>query len=310
VRGRRQVADVGSSSGWAVSRRIGIVGLGRMGLPMCLRLRERGFAVLATDLRPELEASVSDAGAHWGASAAEVAGRCDALITMLPGPDEVSEIAPQVVETLAPGCAWIDMSSATPAVAAQISLAAEGRGVQILDAPVGGGPPQARDGRLLVFVGGSGDDLDSQRDVLDSLGDRVVHVGPAGSGYAVKLIVNMLWFEQAVAAAEALSLAVRFGLDPETVRLAVQESAAAGRFMERDAPALMSGDNYDMFSLARCHEELTGVVALGDHLEVPLALAERATELYAQALERYGDIDGELLAARLVAERAGVNFSD
>jgi 3-hydroxyisobutyrate dehydrogenase len=293
-----------------VSRRIGIVGLGRMGLAMCLRLRERGFAVSATDLRPEVEASVTDAGAYWCDSAAEVAGRCDVLITVLPGPDEVSGIAGEVIGALAPGATWIDMTSATPAVAAKIAPAAEGRGVRLLDAPVGGGPPQARNGRLLVFVGGSGDDLDSQRDVLNSLGERVVHVGPAGSGYAVKLIVNMLWFEQAVAAAEALSLAVRFGLDPETVRLAVQESSAASRFMERDAPALMRGDDYDMFSLARCHEELAGVLALGEQLDVPLALAERATELYAQALERYGDIDGELLGARLVAERGGVSFSD
>jgi 3-hydroxyisobutyrate dehydrogenase len=293
-----------------MSRRIGIVGLGRMGLPMCLRLSERGFAVSATDLRPEVRMSVTEAGAHWDGSAAEVAARSDVLITMLPGPDEVSEVAGQVIEAMAAGCTWIDMSSATPAVAANIALAAESREVRVLDAPVGGGPPEARNGRLLVFVGGSGDDLASQRDVLDSLGDRVVHVGPAGSGYAVKLIVNMLWFEQAVAGAEALSLAVRIGLDPETVRLAVQQSAAASRFMEQDAPALMRGDTYDMFSLARCHEELAGVLALGKQLHVPLAVAERVAALYGDALERYGDADGELLAARLVAERAGVRFSD
>jgi 3-hydroxyisobutyrate dehydrogenase len=293
-----------------MSGRIGIIGLGRMGLPVCLRLREHGFDVSATDLRREVEAPVTEAGAHWDDSAAEVAGRCDALITMLPGPDEVSEIAGEVIEALAPGCTWIDMSSATPAVAAKIARAAEGRGVRILDAPVGGGPPEARTGGLLVFVGGSGDDLQTQRDVLGSLGERVLHVGPAGSGYAVKLIINMLWFEQAVAGAEALSLAARFGLDPETLRLAVQESAAASRFMEQDAPALMRGDKYDMFSLARCHEELAGVLALGKQLDVPLAVAERVTALYGDALERYGDADGELLAARLVAERAGVRFSD
>ncbi len=292
-----------------MSHRVGIVGLGRMGLPMCMRLAERGFAVSATDTRPELQTHVIGAGACWDGSAAEVAARCEVLITMLPGPHEVAAMIEDVLGALSPGGTWIDMSSATPAVGAQIALAAKGRDVRILDAPVGGGPPEARNGRLLVFVGGSGEDLEGQRDVLESLGERVVHVGPAGSGYAVKLIVNMLWFEQAVAGAEALSLAVRFGLDPETLRLAVQESAAASRFMEHDAPALMQGDSYEMFSLARCHEELTGVLALGDQLEVPLALAGRATELYAQALERYGDIDGELLAARLVAERAGVDLA-
>jgi 3-hydroxyisobutyrate dehydrogenase len=292
-----------------VKRRVGIIGLGRMGLAMCVRLAGRGFAVSATDLRPEVRGPVTEAGAHWADSAAEVAARCDVLITMLPGPGEVSAIAGEMIGALSPGCTWIDMSSATPAVAAEIALAAEGRDVRILDAPVGGGPPEAGSGHLLAFVGASGDDLEAQRDVLESLAERVVHVGRPGSGYAVKLIVNLLWFEQAVAAAEALSLAVRAGLHPETVRLAVQESAAASRFMERDAPALMRGDDLTSFSLARSHEELAGVLALGDQLGVPLALAERATELYAQALERYGDVDGELMAARLVAERAGVDLA-
>jgi 3-hydroxyisobutyrate dehydrogenase len=201
------------------------------------------------------------------------------------------------------------MTSATPAVAREIAGAAAGRDVRILDAPVGGGPAQARSGRLLAFVGGSGRDLAALRDLLGSLAGQILHVGQAGSGYAVKLLVNMLWFGQAIAGAEALSLAARAGLDPETLRLAVQQSAAANRFMQRDAPALMRGENYDMFSLARCHEELAGVLALGDQLDVPLPLTERVTELHAQALERFGNIDGELLAARMVAEQAGVDFS-
>lgn len=280
-----------------------------MGLPICMRLIERGFIVSATDLRRELRAGAASAGARWADSGAEVASRCDVLITVLPGPGEVSAALGELVDALAPGGMWIDMSSATPATAREIARTAQGRDIRILDAPVGGGPAQARSGRLLAFVGGSGDDLAAQRDVLDSLAGLVLHVGPAGSGYAVKLLVNMLWFGQAVAGAEALALAVRAGLDPETVRLAVQESAAANRFMERDAPALMRGDNYDMFSLARCHEELAGVLALGEQLEVPLALTERVTELHAKALEHYGDVDGELLAARLVVEQAGVNLS-
>jgi 3-hydroxyisobutyrate dehydrogenase len=281
-----------------------------MGLPVCRRLIECGFVVSATDLRPELRAAAVDAGAQWADGVPALASRCETLITLLPGPDEVSAILGELLDALPSGATWIDMTSATPAVAAEIAAAARGREVRILDAPVGGGPAHARGGRLLAFVGGSGDDLAAQRDLLESLAEQVVHVGQPGSGYAVKLLVNMLWFGQAVAGAEALSLAVRAGLDPETFRLAVQQSAAASRFMERDAAALMSGDDYAMFSLARCHEELVGVLGLAKQLDVPLALTERVTELHAQALERYGDVDGELLAARLVVERAGVTFSD
>lgn len=103
-------------------------------------------------------------------------------------------------------------------------------------------------------------------------GIGVLHIGAAGSGYTVKLLVNLLWFGQAIANAEALSLAVRSGIEPATVRHAVQQSAAASRFMEQDAPALMRGENLTSFSLARCVEELSGVLMLGGQYDVTLAL--------------------------------------
>ena len=292
------------SSGQAV----GIVGVGRMGLPMCARLAEQGFVVVATDIRPAAREAVIAAGAQWAESTAEVVAHTEVVISMLPGPPEVAAIYEQLIAALAPGSTWIEMSSATPAIAADIARLASRHNVRTLDAPVGGGPVEARAGRLLAFVGGSAEDLQTQRTVLDALADRVLHVGAAGSGYAVKLLVNLLWFGQAIANAEVLSLAVRAGIDPETVRQAVQHSAAASRFMENDAPALMRGENLTSFSLARCVEELSGVLNLGSQHEVPLALGERVAELYREALEHFGDVDGELLAARRVIEQAKVEF--
>ena len=164
-------------------------------------------------------------------------------------------------------------------------------------------------GRLLAFVGGAAGDVEAQRDLLSALADRVVPVGPAGSGYAVKLLVNLLWFGQAIAHSEALTLAARIGLDPEAVRAALQQTAAASRFGEHDAPALLRGDDMASFSLARCLNQLTAVLALGERLDVPLELATTVAAVHRQALARYGDVDGELLPARLVAERAGIDFS-
>lgn len=287
---------------------VGIIGVGRMGLPICARLVEQGFAVIAADVRPEAQASVLDSGAEWVDSISALGGRCDVALTVLPGPTEVAAIRGALIAVLSPGATWIDMSTATPAVAGEIAMMARARGVRTLDAPMGGGPPQARTGRLLAFVGGSVEDLESQRPVLGAVAERVMHVGALGSGYAVKLLVNLLWFGQAVAGAEVLALAARAGLDPETVRLAVQQSAAASHFMEHDAPALMGGDDFTAFSLARCVEELSSVLALGRDLGVPLASAERVSEIYSEALEHYGSIDGELLAARLVLERANVDL--
>jgi 3-hydroxyisobutyrate dehydrogenase len=290
-------------------RSVGIAGVGRMGLPMCARLAGAGFAVVATDVRREARAAVLAADADWVDSVAELGARCDLVITVLPGPREVTAIRSPLIAALRPGSTWIEMSTATPAIARDIADVAASREVRTLDAPIGGNPAAAREGRLLAFVGASVDDLKAQRDVLDTLAGTVLHVGAVGSGYVVKLLVNLIWFGQAVASAEALALAVRAGLNPETVRKAVQHSAGASRFMEHDARALMHGDDLTSFSLARCLEELSGVLALGGELDVSMAMGERVTELYAAALERYGDVDGELLAARLVAERSHVDFS-
>lgn len=287
---------------------VGIVGVGRMGLPICARLAENGFAVVATDVRREAQAAVLDAGAEWVDDVAELGERCDVAITVLPGPTAVTAARDALIAALSRGSTWIDMSTATPGIAGEIAEVAGRHGIRTLDAPMGGGPMQARDGRLVAFVGASSADLESQREVLAAVAGTILHVGAVGSGYAVKLLVNLLWFGQAIASAEVLALAVRAGLNPETVRLATQQSAAASRFMEHDARALMRGEDLTSFSLAGCVEELSNVLTLGSELGVPLALGERVSELYAEALEHYGNVDGELLAARLVAERANVAF--
>jgi 3-hydroxyisobutyrate dehydrogenase-like beta-hydroxyacid dehydrogenase len=287
---------------------VAFVGLGRMGMPTCARLVERGFPVLATDVRDELRDDVERTGAVWAPTLLEAARSADVLISMLPSASIVSAAAEDIVRSLPPGALWIEMSTASPRTASHAAAIAGPRGIRVLDAPVSGGPDDARSGRLLAFVGGAGGDLDDARIVLACVADRIMHVGRAGSGYLVKLIANTLWFEQAVATAEMLSLARRAGVDLDVLRDAIGESAAESRFMSTDADALLDGDDLTSFSLARCCDQLSGVVAFGSELGVPLALAALVSETHQRALRRYGDVNGELLAARLVAEEAGIEL--
>ncbi len=285
-----------------------------MGLPMCARLAGSGRPVLAMDRRREARTAVLAAGADWTDSLAELGARCDVVITVLPGPAEVAAILGDLLAALSPGATWIDMSTGSPGLAEQIARRASPRGIRTLDAPMGGGPPDAGDGELVLFVGGAEADVGAQRTLLSVLADRVLHVGEAGAGYTVKLLVNLLWFGQAVAGAEALALAVRAGLDPETFRLAVGQSAGASRFMERHAPALMRGDDLTSFSLAGCIEELSAILRLGEELDVPMALGERVADLYsgcAASLRRprrraAGGPSGHGACRRLVFVRAAL----
>ena len=285
---------------------MGVIGLGRMGAAICARLVERGFDVICTDLDPDRLDLIP--GAARGADAADVAGRVELVVTVLPGPGEVEAVAAPVTAAMATGSLWIDCSTASPAAAAVTAAAARGHGVAVVDAPLGGSPCLAREGRLLSFAGGTSEDVSRAGAVLDAFADRIVHVGPHGSGYAVKLLANSLWFGQAVAVAESLAIASRAGLDVSVVRRALGESAAASRFLSEDAPALLEGDDMAWFALARCAEQLHSLAAFADQLTVPAEVLGAVASVHDAAVERYGDIDGELLGARWAAERAGVRF--
>ncbi|WP_433280640.1 NAD(P)-dependent oxidoreductase [Pseudonocardia xinjiangensis] len=292
---------------------MGFLGTGRMGLPMVANLVRAGHEVVAHDLRPELEATVVACGARWAGTAAEAAAVADVLITMLPGPPEVVEAmtgAGGALPALPAGATWIDMTSNAAASAEPIRVQALARGIDVLEAPVGGGVPAAEDGSLKLFVGGEAEVLERHRSVLEAVGDpqRIVHVGGPGAGYTAKLLVNLLWFGQAVATAEALLIGQRAGIDLGVLRSAVADSAAATDFVRRDLDALFAGDYLTSFGLDRCCEELANVTAQAREYGLPVELSELVTRIHQRALARFGPVDGELLAVALLEHEAGTEL--
>jgi len=290
-----------------VTATVGVIGVGRMGLPVCARLAAAGTRVVATDRRPERELDVRAVGADWDADAERLARRAAVLITVLPGTAELLEAMALALEALRPGATWIDLTSAEPAAGAELVARAHARGIECLDAPIGGGVEAAAAGTLQVFVGGRSDVIERHRSMLELLG-RVEHVGDHGAGYTTKLLVNLLWFGEAVAVGEALLLARRAGIDLDVLQSALGRSAAASDFVRRDLSALLGGDYLESFGIDRCCEELAAVVALADELAVPFELSSTVERAYRAALTRYGPVDGELLAVALLEERAGTTL--
>lgn len=284
---------------------IGVVGIGRMGLPVCARLADAGMNVVAHDQRPDPREAVSGMGATWAPDAGGVAAAVDAFITILPGTSELRTVMDMAIPELRPGTTWIDMTSSTLATAREIGARARARGIECLDAPVGGGPAAAAAGELQLFVGGREAIVERHRRLLEVLG-AVEHVGDHGAGYVTKLLVNLLWFGQAVATGEALLLARRAGLDLEVLRETLERSSASSEFLRGDLDALLDGDYLESFGLDRCVEELEAVTDLARALGVPFDLSNGVTQAYERALERYGPVDGELLAVALLEERAGI----
>jgi 3-hydroxyisobutyrate dehydrogenase len=292
---------------------IAFAGLGRMGLPMCAALARAGYQVTATDKRAEAEEAAVACGAAWRDTPAQAAAAADVLITMLPGPREVEAAvagAAGALKGLAAGAAWIDMTSSSPAAARPLREQAMRQGVEVLEAPVGGGIAAAQEGKLQLFVGGDASAVERHRAVLEVLGDpgRIVHTGGPGTGYTVKLLVNLLWFGQAAATAEALLLGQRAGVDPAVLEHALAGSSAASTFIRRDIGLVFQGDYLTSFGLDRICAELEAVTALADECQVPWELSDLVRRTYRRALDRYGPVDGELLAVALLEEEAGAKL--
>ena len=277
---------------------------------MCAALVRAGYQVTATDKRAEAEKAAVSCGATWRDTPAQAAAAAGVLITMLPGSREVDAVMlgeAGALKELAAGAAWIDMTSNSPAAARPIRERAIERGVEVLEAPVGGGIAAAREGRLQLFVGGEASAVAKHRALLEVLGDpgRIVHVGGHGTGYTAKLLVNLLWFGQAVATAEALLLGQRAGLDPAVLEHALAGSSAASTFIRRDIGLVFQGDYLTSFGLDRICEELEAVTALAGDYQVPWELSDLVRRTYRRALARYGPVDGELQAVALLEEEAG-----
>jgi 3-hydroxyisobutyrate dehydrogenase len=277
---------------------------------MCAALVRAGYKVTATDKRAEREPVAIACGASWQDTPARAASAAGVLISMLPGPCEVRAVMlgeTGALKSLAAGATWIDMTSNSPVAVRPVREQAMKQGVEVLEAPAGGGVAAAREGTLQLFVGGEASVVERHRAVLEVLGDprRIVHVGGHGTGYTVKLLVNLLWFGQAVATAEALLLGQRAGIDPAVLRHVLAGSSAASTFIRSDIGLVFRGDYLDSFGLDRICEELEAVTALAGEYQVPWKLSDVVRRTYRRALARFGPADGELLAVALLEDEAG-----
>ncbi|MFJ6119960.1 NAD(P)-dependent oxidoreductase [Streptomyces sp. NPDC092129] len=289
--------------------KIGLIGLGRMGAPMCDNLVTAGHEVVAHDIDPGRAETALAMGARWSPSSAAAAAEAEVLLTVVPGPSEAAAVMDdRVVDALAPGATWIDMTSNSPTASARIRERVLKRGVGVLEAPIGGGPKDAEAGSLRLFVGGDPALLARHRRVLEAVADpgRIVHVGGHGAGYTAKLLVNLLWFGQAVATAEALLVGSRMGIDVGVLRDVLADSPASSAFIHTGLSALFAGDYLASFGLDHIEEQLAMVVSLARDNSTPHTVTEAVRRLYVQAGERFGPADGELLAVALLEEQAGL----
>ncbi|MFE2068574.1 NAD(P)-dependent oxidoreductase [Streptomyces sp. NPDC059467] len=294
--------------------RIGFIGLGNMGRHMARHLIHAGHQVTVHDSRPEAAVEHLALGARRADTPAECVADAELLITMLPNPRVVEEVLLRggAAEALPEGALWIDMSTSTPAVADRIAAdVLDRRGVRRLDAPVSGMARGAEAGRLQIFVGGAADDFRTSLPVFEAMGDpdRVLHVGPLGAGYTVKLMINLLWFTHLVATSEVLAMGTKAGVDLGVLRGSLLASPAASHFLEKDLlSVLVDGDYDDSFAMVLACKDLGLAVDLGRDLGVATELSALVEQIYRRSKAQHGDLAGEMSPVRLYEALAGREF--
>jgi 3-hydroxyisobutyrate dehydrogenase len=284
---------------------VGFIGLGSMGSGMTRNLQRAGYPLVVNDLRREAADELIANGARWADTAAEVAADSDLVITMLPTPRHVADAvsgAHGILDGIADGGTWIDMSTSVPEVANAVRASTTGRRLRILDAPVSGMSVGAASGMLQIFIGGDAADVARLRPVFEAMGDRerILHVGGHGAGYAVKLMINQLWFSHLIATAEVLSIGVAAGVDLGVLREALVASPANSNFVENDVLSILDNGDYDEgFALALACKDLGLSIDLSRAVGVPAELSALVEQQYRRAKAMYGDRAGEMAPFKL-----------
>jgi len=227
--------------------RIGWIGTGVMGAPMCGHLMAKGYAVVVHNRTRGKASPLMEKGATWADTPKQVAEASDVVFTIVGYPDDVREVILGENGVLAgarPGSVVVDMTTSRPSLAAEIYEAAKRRGVFAVDAPVSGGDVGAREARLSIMIGGDREVVEALQPLFEAMGKTITYQGPAGSGQHTKMVNQTLIATNMIGVCEALLYAYRAGLDLEQVMRAVASGAAGSWSLSNLAPRIIA-NNFD-----------------------------------------------------------------
>jgi 3-hydroxyisobutyrate dehydrogenase-like beta-hydroxyacid dehydrogenase len=265
---------------------VAFVGLGAIGLPMATQLAAGGYRVIGVDPFPAARERAIAAGIEAAASI-DAVGDASLVVVMVATPDQLAGLIDDAVAAgVTPGTTWVVMSTVGPDAVASAAEKLHAAGARVVDAPVTGGVARARTGSLTIFASGASDALAEATAALDLLGTVRVVGDELGQGQAIKVVNQHLCSVHIVAAAEALALADRLGLDPAVV-LPLLESGAAGSWMLSDrGPRMLQGTDVEVTSQINIFVKDSGLVAdaaRGAGADTPVLDAARERYLAAAA---------------------------
>jgi 3-hydroxyisobutyrate dehydrogenase-like beta-hydroxyacid dehydrogenase len=279
---------------------VGFIGLGRMGSPMAANIRSAGFELhLFNRTRSKAEEEARRTGSVVGDSPAAVASSVDVVVTMLADHAAIDEMYLQpggILEGLRPNAIAVDMSTLGPDAVLDLADKVRATGAEFVDAPVSGSVALAESAALTIMVGGEPDVVERARPVLETMGARVFHVGPVGTGATMKLAVNTVVYGLCQALSEGLVLAERAGIQRGIAYDVFSSSAISAPFVHyRRREFEHPGQPPVSFRLALAKKDMDLIMSLGERLGSPLPQARVNTEVL-EAARTSGLADADVSA--------------
>ena len=278
------------------SERVGVIGLGTMGGSMAKHLLDSGYAVCGYDVRGDPVDALVAAGGEAAMSPAEMASAVSVVITSLPSVAAFETVIggdAGLAERASPGLTVIETSTLPLPVKQRAHDLLGGHGAILLDCPLSGTGTQMRERDVAVYASGDADAIERHRDVLASFSRSQFNVGGFGNGSRVKFIANLLVTIHNAAAAEALLLARRAGLDLDTVFRAISDGAGTSRMLEVRGPLMIAGVYSEATMRVETHQkDIDIILAFARELRCPTPLFMASAQLYMAALAQgRGDQD-------------------
>ena len=294
-----------------MAEKIAFVGLGIMGKPMAKNLMKAGYELYVYDLFPDPVAELEKEGAKGCKSAAEASSNTNITITMVQdGPQAESAILGEngVSDGASKGHLVVDMSSIAPGVSQRIGAGCSEKGINFLDAPVSGGEPFAISGELAIMVGGSADDFEQAKPLFDILGKSAILCGKHGAGQVTKLANQICVGANIHALAEALALAAKSGVNPETVYKAIQGGLAGSNVINAKAPMMVDRNFEPGFRIELHYKDINNAMEAAEILNIPLQVTANLQQVLTSLVTKGEGKSDHSAIAKHVEDLAGVEI--
>ncbi|WP_394617181.1 NAD(P)-dependent oxidoreductase [Lentzea sp. JNUCC 0626] len=264
-----------------VTQTVGFIGLGNIGSRVLVHLVKAGHDVAVFDLDQVAVDRAVAAGARAVESAAAATAGSDVVFLSLPTPSIVDRVVEDILPSASHGLVIVDHSTIDPSTSRRLALRAQEFGASLLDAPVSGGVQGAEAGTLAVMIGGTPEAVQYVRPLLDTYAAKVVHVGPSGSGQALKLANNQITATNIVALGEGLSSVVAAGVDLDIAVEVLSASSANSNVLSGYFPrTLFTAERPTGFALDFMHKDLGLFLDAASQAKLPTPVTGLVRDLF------------------------------